>query len=215
MRLIVRDLACERAGAASSRACRSPSSPASALMVTGPQRRRQIHPARHPGRAVRASAGTVGHESASGGVGGRRAAARNACTVVGHRDALKAALTAEENLAFAQRLYGDDRAVAPRRPRGPRASPTRPACRSATCRPDSDGGWRSRGFSSPTARSGFSTSRTPPSTPPRQAVLHGLMRGASATPAASSSPRPMGRCPSRDAREIRIERPAARAGVAE
>ena len=84
---------------------------------------------------------------------------------VGHRDALKAALTAEENLAFARDFLGSP-AMTPSEALEAVASPMRPACRWPISRPGSAAGWRLPASWWRTGLSGFSTSRPRPSTPP-------------------------------------------------
>ena len=94
---------------------------------------------------------------------------------LGHRDALKPALSVLENLAFWRDFLGGEAFDRERKPRRGRARPRRRICRRRICRPDSGGGSRSPGCSRCGGRSGCWTSRPPRSMPPGRPCSPTLM----------------------------------------
>jgi heme exporter protein A len=164
---------------------------------------------------VRPSAGTVGHrwderDAPAQGIDDRPLA--ECLHAVGHRDALKPALTAEENLDFVQRLYGADRL-------SPRDALAALGLAHAASLPV---GYLSAGQRRRVAFARLLVSFRPlwlldepyaALDDAAQAVLHGLMeahRDAGGLVIATTH----GPLPLRDAGTIRIERPAAPGGLA-
>ncbi len=95
---------------------------------------------------------------------------------LGHRDALKPALSVIENLAFWRDFLGGeppDARTASGEPVRWSGSTMRSTCRPRICRPASGGGSRSPGCSRSGARSGCWTSRPMRSTPPGKACSPG------------------------------------------
>ena len=106
------------------------------------------------------------------GAAGRRRRRAHACReqahYVGHRDALKPALTPRENLDFWQAMLGAAALHARTTRWSGWASTTRPTCPAPTCRPGSGAASRWPGCWCRGGRSGCSTSRPRRSTPPRR-----------------------------------------------
>ena len=151
-----------------------------ALVVDGPERRRQVEPVARPRRAFCRS-----RPAASRLEGGEMRAEQT--HYLGHADALKSALTAAENLALLGRpARRATRRASLRRWRGS-ACRMSPIFRCARCRRGRSGASRWRGCSSRRGRCGCSTSRRRRSTPARKACSPTSC--ASISPAAASSSR--------------------------
>ncbi len=161
MRLIAEDLACRRSGRRIFAGLSFTLEAGEALTVTGRNGAGKSSLLAILAGRLRPEAGRLAAE----GVGERTIP--ECLHVVGHRDGLKGALTAEENLAFARDLLGDADLE-------PRAALARLGLAHAAGLPvaylsaGQRRGWRSPGSSSAAGRSGSSTSRPPPSTSPRK-----------------------------------------------
>ena len=105
MRIAVENLACRRSGRLVFEGLSFALARRAGARRHRPQRRRQVEPACDPRRPAAAGAGAIRAE----GIGER--SLPEALHLVGHRDALKGALTAAENLAFARDLLGDEAAT--------------------------------------------------------------------------------------------------------
>jgi heme exporter protein A len=209
LRLIVRDLACERGGRRVFEGVSFALGPGGALIVTGRNGAGKSSLLGVLAGQVSASAGAVEHGWDEPKADDRPLA--ECLHAIGHRDALKGALTAEENLVFAQRLYGDDRL-------SPRDALAALGLAHAAGLPV---GYLSAGQRRRVAFARLLVSYRPvwlldepfaALDDAAQAVLHGLMeahRDAGGLVVATTH----GPLPLRDAQEIRIERPSARAGI--
>ena len=91
---------------------------------------------------------------------------------LGHRDALKPALSVLENLAFWRDFLAARRSI-PRKAWLRWGSIMPPGCRPRICPPDNGAGSRSRGYLPCGGRSGCWMSRPMPSMPPGKACLRG------------------------------------------